>query len=83
MIGGDAGGMAAASQARRRKPYMEIVALEKGDRTSYSACGIPYLVSGDVASPDELIARYGRRTLEEVFVHIARSDDAPLGGTEP
>ena len=57
MIGGDAGGMAAASQARRRKPYMEIVALEKGDRTSYSACGIPYLVSGDVASPDELIAR--------------------------
>lgn len=57
VIGGDAGGMAAASQARRRKPYMEIVALEKGNRTSYSACGIPYLVAGDVQSPDELIAR--------------------------
>lgn len=49
--------MAAASQARRRQPYMEIVALEKGNRTSYSACGIPYLVAGDVESPDELIAR--------------------------
>lgn len=57
VIGGDAGGMAAASQARRRKPYMEIVALEKGNRTSYSACGIPYLVAGDVKSADELIAR--------------------------
>ena len=49
VIGGDAGGMAAASQARRRQPYMEIVALERGNRTSYSACGIPYLVGGDVA----------------------------------
>ncbi len=57
VIGGDAGGMAAASQARRRKPYMEIVALERGNRTSYSACGIPYLVAGDVASADDLIAR--------------------------
>ena len=44
-------------QARRRKPYLEIVALEKGDWTSYSACGIPYLVGGDVASLDDLVAR--------------------------
>ncbi len=36
---------------------MEIVALEKGNRTSYSACGIPYLVAGDVQSPDDLVAR--------------------------
>lgn len=57
VIGGDAGGMAAASQARRRQPYMEIVALEMGNRTSYSACGIPYLVAGDVESPDDLISR--------------------------
>ncbi len=28
----------------------------------------------DRGSPSELIARYGRRTLEEVFLHIARSD---------
>ena len=57
MIGDDAGGMAAASQARRRKPYMEIVALERGEHTSYSACGIPYLVAGDVADPEQLVAR--------------------------
>ena len=57
VIGGDAAGMAAASQARRRRPYMEIVALERGNWTSYSACGIPYLVAGDVSGPDELVAR--------------------------
>jgi NADPH-dependent 2,4-dienoyl-CoA reductase/sulfur reductase-like enzyme len=57
VIGGDAAGMAAASQARRLNPNLDIVALERGTRTSYSACGIPYLVAGDVASPEDLVAR--------------------------
>ena len=57
VIGGDAGGMAAAMQARRRQPYLEIVALERGAWTSYSACGIPYLVGGEVAAVDDLVAR--------------------------
>ena len=29
----------------------------------------------DSGPPDRLIARYGRRTLEEVFLHIARAVD--------
>ena len=37
VIGGDAAGMSAASQARRRKPEMEIIAFERGAYTSYSA----------------------------------------------
>jgi NADPH-dependent 2,4-dienoyl-CoA reductase/sulfur reductase-like enzyme len=57
VIGADGGGMAAAMQVRRRQPYLEIVALERGEWTSYSACGIPYLVAGDVASLDDLVAR--------------------------
>jgi NADPH-dependent 2,4-dienoyl-CoA reductase/sulfur reductase-like enzyme len=57
VIGGDAAGMAAASQARRQQPYMEIVALERGRWTSYSACGIPYLVAGDVGSHEDLVVR--------------------------
>lgn len=57
VIGGDAAGMAAASQARRLDPSLDIVALEKGSYTSYSACGIPYLVAGDVAEVDDLVAR--------------------------
>ncbi|WP_133739871.1 FAD-dependent oxidoreductase [Actinorugispora endophytica] len=58
VIGGDAGGMSAASQARRRGPEdLEILALERGTYTSYSACGIPYLVGKTVSSPQDLIAR--------------------------
>ncbi|MEU8686151.1 FAD-dependent oxidoreductase [Streptomyces sp. NPDC048611] len=70
VIGGDAAGMAAASQARRlRKPgELAITAFERGHFTSYSACGIPYWVGGDVDGPDALIAR----TAEE---HRAREID--------
>ncbi|MFE7859029.1 FAD-dependent oxidoreductase [Streptomyces sp. NPDC057403] len=59
VIGGDAAGMSAASQARRlRGPdELEIVAFERGHFTSYSACGIPYWVGGDVSDRDQLIAR--------------------------
>jgi NADPH-dependent 2,4-dienoyl-CoA reductase/sulfur reductase-like enzyme len=49
--------MAAASQARRRRPELDIVALERGHWTSYSACGIPYLVAGQVDEIDDLVAR--------------------------
>lgn len=59
VIGGDAAGMSAASRARRLKgpDELEIVAFERGHFTSYSACGIPYWVSGDVPERDRLIAR--------------------------
>ncbi|MBQ1124838.1 FAD-dependent oxidoreductase [Streptomyces sp. B15] len=59
VIGGDATGMSAAAQARRLKEpgELEIVAFERGRFSSYSACGIPYWVSGAVPERDKLIAR--------------------------
>jgi NADPH-dependent 2,4-dienoyl-CoA reductase/sulfur reductase-like enzyme len=62
--------MSAASQARRLKgpDELEIVAFERGHFSSFSACGIPYWVGGDVTTRDELIAR----TPEE---HRARGID--------
>jgi NADPH-dependent 2,4-dienoyl-CoA reductase/sulfur reductase-like enzyme len=57
VIGGDAGGMAAATQARRLRPDLDIVALERGPHTSYSACGIPYLVGGEVGAVGDLVVR--------------------------
>src|SRR5436305_1391993 len=58
-IGADAGGMSAAAQARRRRDrtQLEIVAFDRGQYTSWSACGLPYLVGDLVHDPDELIAR--------------------------
>jgi NADPH-dependent 2,4-dienoyl-CoA reductase/sulfur reductase-like enzyme len=57
VLGGNAAGMSAASQARRRDPELEIVALERGTHTSYSACGIPYVVGGVVDDLDDLVVR--------------------------
>ncbi|HEX2057879.1 MAG TPA: FAD-dependent oxidoreductase [Actinomycetota bacterium] len=59
VVGGDAGGMTAASQARRlRGPEdLAIVAFERGHFTSYSSCGIPYYVGGVVDDLDTLIVR--------------------------
>ncbi|HEY4402328.1 MAG TPA: FAD-dependent oxidoreductase [Acidimicrobiia bacterium] len=59
VIGGDAAGMTAAARARRRRDRedLEIVAFERGPYTSYSACGIPYLVGDLVSDVDDLVAR--------------------------
>jgi NADPH-dependent 2,4-dienoyl-CoA reductase/sulfur reductase-like enzyme len=59
IIGGDAAGMTAAAQARRMASAnaLEIVAFERGPRTSYAACGLPYLIGGLVETPAELVAR--------------------------
>jgi NADPH-dependent 2,4-dienoyl-CoA reductase/sulfur reductase-like enzyme len=59
VVGGDAAGMSAASQARRMKgpDDLEIIAFERGHFSSFSACGIPYWVGGDVPDRDQLIAR--------------------------
>ena len=76
VIGGDAAGMSAASQALRTAKALgsrpEVVVLERGQWTSYSACGIPYWVGGDVEHADDLVAR----TPQE---HRANGIDLRLG----
>ena len=59
VIGGDAGGMTAATSARRlRSRTSRSWPSRRAPRTSYSACGIPYLVSADWSmSLDDLVAR--------------------------
>jgi NADPH-dependent 2,4-dienoyl-CoA reductase/sulfur reductase-like enzyme len=59
IVGGDAAGMTAASQARRRvdADELDVIAFERGDYSSYSACGIPFFVGGEVSEVEELVAR--------------------------
>ncbi len=70
VIGGDAAGMSTASQARRMKgpEELEIVAFERGPRTSYAACGLPYFVEGIVEPAEKLVARtpeqFAKRDIE-------------------
>ena len=61
VVGADAAGMSAAHQAlrtaRRHGRELQVVAVEVSTHTSYSACGLPYWVAGDVAAADDLVAR--------------------------
>jgi NADPH-dependent 2,4-dienoyl-CoA reductase/sulfur reductase-like enzyme len=59
VVGGDAAGMSAATQARKRRGLgeLEIVAFERGRHTSYSACGLPYYAADVVEDWRELVAR--------------------------
>ncbi|MDQ1534782.1 MAG: hypothetical protein QOF28_2543, partial [Actinomycetota bacterium] len=59
VIGSDAAGMSAAAQARRRRDRdeLEVVVFDRGQYTSWSACGLPYYVGDLIHDVDELIAR--------------------------
>ncbi|MFY9226734.1 MAG: FAD-dependent oxidoreductase [Blastocatellia bacterium] len=66
IIGGVAGGMTAATWARRFSSTTEIIVLERGADVSYSECGMPYVFSGQVPSLDHLI-RYQPQDLEKKY----------------
>lgn len=57
VVGGDAAGMTAASKVRREQPEREIIVFERGNHTSYAACGMPYYIGGRIESVEHLIAR--------------------------
>ncbi len=42
IIGADAAGMSAASQAKRLDPAVDVIVLEQTTDVSYGACGLPY-----------------------------------------
>ena len=56
VIGGNASGLAAASQARRINPDLNITVLESGKYISYGTCGLPYFISGYIKRVDDLFA---------------------------
>ncbi|MGQ0845169.1 MAG: FAD-dependent oxidoreductase [Sporichthyaceae bacterium] len=65
VIGADAAGASAASSLRRaRGEDLEVVVFDRGEFSSYSLCGIPYWIGGDVSSRDALVARTPERHRE-------------------
>ena len=57
VVGGDAAGGSAAATAKRRDPSLDVVMFERGDWTSYSACGFPYVLGGLVEPWERLVER--------------------------
>lgn len=57
IIGAVAAGTSAAAKARRNDEKAEIVIYDKDNFISYSGCGMPYYIGGEVESVDQLTPR--------------------------
>ena len=55
IIGGGAGGPAAASRARRLDENADIVMFERGEHISYGHCGLPYYIGGVIQNRGDLL----------------------------
>jgi NADPH-dependent 2,4-dienoyl-CoA reductase/sulfur reductase-like enzyme len=87
IIGGDAAGMSAASRIKGSRPDAEVIVLERTRFTSYSACGIPFLVGGLVTGGvDALVARspeeHRRRGIDVRTNHDVTEIDLDAGEVE-
>jgi NADPH-dependent 2,4-dienoyl-CoA reductase/sulfur reductase-like enzyme len=62
IVGGVAAGPKAAARARRLDPEASITILEQGKYISYSACGLPYLISGEIPDIKHILASPVRKS---------------------
>lgn len=68
VIGGDAAGLKAAARLKRIRPEMTITVFERSETISYAACGLPYYLSGDIDSLDDLLATaWGEKKTPDYF----------------
>lgn len=57
IIGAVAAGTSAAAKARRNNEEADIVIYDKDNFISYSGCGMPYYIGGEVSAADKLTPR--------------------------
>lgn len=55
VIGGSAAGAAAAAKAKRVSPVTEVILFEKSSYISTGVCEIPYVLSGDIKSYQDIV----------------------------
>ncbi len=73
IIGGVATGLKAAAKARRMDPNAEITVLEKGNLISYGACGLPYYISAEVNSIEELMKTPAGVLRDSAYFHDVKN----------
>ena len=57
IVGGGAGGMSTASNIRRLDKDAEITVITRDEYVAYSPCAIPYVLSGEIPSFDDIIMK--------------------------
>jgi NADPH-dependent 2,4-dienoyl-CoA reductase/sulfur reductase-like enzyme/rhodanese-related sulfurtransferase len=64
IIGGVAGGMSAATRARRANEHATITVLEKGGFISFANCGLPYHLAGRIKDESSLLVTTPQKVKE-------------------
>jgi len=71
VVGGVAAGMSAAARAKRLEPDLDVAVFERSGFCSYTACGLPYHVSGVIADHRALVMRTPAEfATEGIAVHV-------------
>jgi NADPH-dependent 2,4-dienoyl-CoA reductase/sulfur reductase-like enzyme/rhodanese-related sulfurtransferase len=55
IVGGVAGGAAAAARVKRLNENAQIVMFERGPYISFANCGLPYYIGGEIKERDDLL----------------------------
>lgn len=55
IVGGVAGGMSAATRARRMNENAQITVIEKSGNISFANCGLPYFIDGRIPAKEKLL----------------------------
>ncbi len=76
VIGGVAAGLSAASSAKRLRPDLEVIVLERGRHISYGACRIPYYISDLIKEAESLIVIPPERFENERNIRICLFNEA-------
>lgn len=70
IVGGVAGGMSAATRARRMNEAAKITVIEKGGYISFANCGLPYFLSGTIKQESKLLVTDAQRVKERFNIDV-------------
>jgi len=70
IVGGVAGGASCAARARRLDENAAIIVLERGEYISFANCGLPYFVSGEIASRGKLLVTSPERMRKRFGIDV-------------
>ncbi|MFC2102992.1 FAD/NAD(P)-binding oxidoreductase [Bacteroidota bacterium] len=70
VVGGNAAGPAAAAKAKRMNPSAKVSLFESGNYISTGTCEIPYVLSGDIKSYEDIIFNTAETFLNKKGVKV-------------
>lgn len=70
VVGGNAAGAAAAAKAKRVNPNAKVILLEQSKFISTGTCELPYVLSGEIENPQDVVFYDEQRFFDEKHVSV-------------